>query len=68
MQGISHLNTLGVADHLGTSIHRIVELIRTRKITPPPKDGGGRYCWFPDDVERARLALGQGRQRKGGAA
>jgi DNA-binding transcriptional MerR regulator len=49
--------TKAVADLLGITYHRLFELIRSNKITPPQKDSSGDYVWTEQDIERARQAL-----------
>jgi len=43
-----------VADLLGISYWRLINLLRTRRLVPPQKDTSGDYVWTPEDVERAR--------------
>jgi hypothetical protein len=53
-----------VAEALGVPYYRLFELLRSKKLAPPPKDSSGDYCWRPQDIERARRALKAGRQRR----
>jgi DNA-binding transcriptional MerR regulator len=50
------MNTGEVATLLGITEPRIQQLIRWRKIDPPPKCGGRRK-WTTRDVERLREVL-----------
>jgi hypothetical protein len=52
------------ADRLGVPYYVLFQLIRARRITPPPRDSSGRYLWFADDLERANKAIGEDRRRK----
>jgi hypothetical protein len=55
--------TAGVARLLDTPYHRLWNLIRSGRLTPPPKDSSGDYVWTDTDVERARAALRIDRRR-----
>ena len=57
-----------VADQLGVSYWRLFGLLRSGRIAPPGKDSSGDFVWLPEDVERARAALGAGGRRPEGAA
>jgi hypothetical protein len=61
---MSFLKSRAVAQALGVPYHRLFELLRSGKLTPPAKDSSGDYVWTSEDVERARLALGAGRKPK----
>jgi hypothetical protein len=52
------------ADRLGVPYYMLFQLIRTRKITPPPQDSSGRYLWFASDIERAGKAIKEDRRQK----
>jgi hypothetical protein len=52
------------ADRLGVPYYMLFQLIRARKIAPPPRDSSGRYLWFADDMERASKAIKEDRRRK----
>jgi hypothetical protein len=56
--------TPAAADLLGVPYHVLFELLRARRIRPPAKDSSGDYVWLAEDIERARLALENRRQRK----
>ena len=56
--------TPAAADFLGVTYHRLIGLVRFRKIVPPARDSSGDYCWTDADLERARSALQHGRQPK----
>ena len=51
-----------VADLLGIGYHRLINLLRSRRLVPPQKDTSGDYVWHDEDVERARQALAVARQ------
>jgi DNA-binding transcriptional MerR regulator len=50
--------TPAAARRLGVTYHRLMGLIRFGKIPAPQKDESGDYLWLPEDIERARVALG----------
>ncbi len=52
-----YMKTPAVADLLGVPYWKIVQLLRSRSITPPAKDTSGDFVWVEADVERARQAL-----------
>jgi hypothetical protein len=52
------------ADRLGVPYYMLFQLIRARRITPPPRDSSGRYLWFADDIERAGRAIREDRRRR----
>jgi hypothetical protein len=56
---ISYLKTPAVARLLGAPYWRLLSLIRWGRIEAPAKDSSGDYVWLPEDVERARKALGE---------
>jgi DNA-binding transcriptional MerR regulator len=56
--------TRKVAALLGVPEFRLHYAIRNGKIPPPAKDSSGDYCWSPDDIERARLALRTDRRER----
>jgi hypothetical protein len=60
---LTYLKTRAVADALGVPYHRLFELLRSRKIAPPPKDSSGDYVWLSEHVEAARQALTAGRRK-----
>jgi hypothetical protein len=60
---LSILKTSGAADALGVPYWLLHQLIRERRLPPPPKDSSGDYVWLPQDVERARAALAARRCR-----
>lgn len=51
------------AVELGISYHQLINLLRSRKITPPQKDTSGDYLWS-DDLTAARLALTLSERRR----
>ena len=51
------LKTPLAAEHLGVSYHRLIGLLRFRKMEPPARDSSGDYVWTDSDLERARKAL-----------
>jgi hypothetical protein len=54
------LKTPEAARTLGVSYHRLIGLLRFRRISPlPGKDSSGDYLWTKADLERARQALQQ---------
>jgi hypothetical protein len=61
---MSFLKTAAVADLLGVSYYKIIELLRSRKIPAPQKDSSGDYVWLEGDIQAARAALAAGRNRK----
>lgn len=52
------------AVELGISYHQLINLLRSRKITPPQKDSSGDYLWSDDDLAAARLALTLSERRR----
>ncbi len=54
----------GAARALGISTSRLWNLIRSGRLAAPTKDPSGDYIWYPEDVERARVALLVDRRRK----
>jgi hypothetical protein len=54
---MSYLKTPAAADQLGITYHRLIGLIRFRKIIRPERDSSGDYLWADADLERARQAL-----------
>jgi hypothetical protein len=51
------LKTSEVAKALGVPTWRLQSLVRWERIPPPARDGSGDWVWWPEDMERARLAL-----------
>jgi hypothetical protein len=52
------LKTPEAACALGVTYHRLIGLVRFRKIIPlPEKDSSGDYLWSQADLGRARQAL-----------
>jgi hypothetical protein len=51
------LKTPAAADKLGVSYHRLIGLLRFRKIEPPARDSSGDFVWSDADLERVRKAL-----------
>jgi hypothetical protein len=50
---------------LETTYHKLIGLIRFRKIDPlPARDSSGDYLWTDADLDRARAALTAMRQRR----
>jgi hypothetical protein len=58
---LTHLKTPAAADQLGVTYNRLYDLLRFRKIAPPPRDSSGQFVWTAADLERARVALAAGR-------
>jgi hypothetical protein len=58
------MKTPTAAAALGVPYWRLSQLIRDRRITPPHKDTSGDYVWLPEDLERARRALGARRRKE----
>jgi hypothetical protein len=54
--------TPAVADLLGVTYWRLINLLRSRRLVPPAKDTSGDYVWAEADIERARVVL-QSRRR-----
>jgi hypothetical protein len=54
---MTYQKTPAVADQLGISYTRLINLLRTRRLIPPQKDTSGDYVWSLEDVERARQVL-----------
>jgi hypothetical protein len=52
------------ARELGVSYWRLVNLLRSGKLTPPGRDSSGDFIWDDADIERARAALASGRNRQ----
>lgn len=52
------------AAELGVTYHRLMGLVRFAKIAAPTRDSSGDYLWTDADLERARQALANLRQRK----
>jgi hypothetical protein len=63
-----YLKSRALADQLGITYYRLMELMRSGKLKAPQKDSSGDFVWSEDDVQRAREALAMGRRRKTGAA
>jgi hypothetical protein len=42
---------------LGVTYHRLIGLLRFKKIEPPARDSSGDYVWTDGDLARARQAL-----------
>jgi hypothetical protein len=57
-------NTRSAAREIGVSVAKLVGAIYHGRVTPPIKDEGGKYAWFPEDIERARQVLQIDRRRK----
>jgi hypothetical protein len=49
--------TQEVADLLGVKYYQLRELIRCRKIAPPPKDASGDYAWTEAAIDAARQVI-----------
>jgi hypothetical protein len=62
---MTYQKTPAVADLLGISYSRLINLLRTRRLVPPQKDTSGDYVWTSEDVERARQVLASGPSRDG---
>jgi hypothetical protein len=56
--------TPAAADLVPTSYHRLISLVRFRKIPAPEKDTSGDYSWTEEDIARARKALTHGGQQR----
>jgi hypothetical protein len=52
------------AQKLGITYHRLIGLLRHRKIDPPARDSSGDYIWATADLNRARRALAAMRRPK----
>jgi hypothetical protein len=61
-----YLKTPAAADQLDITYHRLIGLVRFRKIEPPARDSSGDYVWTEADLERARRALTTGRRANAG--
>jgi hypothetical protein len=59
-----YLKSPVAAQRLGVSYHRLVSLLRYRKIDLPAKDSSGDFVWSEKDLQAAREALENGRQRR----
>ena len=57
MAVLVYRKTPAAADELGISYHRLIGLLRFRKIIPPARDSSGDYIWTDADLRRARKAL-----------
>jgi predicted DNA-binding transcriptional regulator AlpA len=53
-----------VARALNVSTERLYALIRSGRLPEPARDSSGRYCWLPEEVDRARAALQVDRRRR----
>lgn len=59
------LKTPKAAEALGVSYHRVINLVRFKKIDPlPQRDSSGDLLWTDADLDRARMVLGVHKQRK----
>jgi hypothetical protein len=58
------LTTREAARTLGISYAKLWSLIRTDRLSAPPKNSSGDYLWQPADLERARVALQIDRRRR----
>jgi hypothetical protein len=47
----------------GVTPSAIVNAIIAGRLSPPQKDAGGRYVWWPEDVARLRVALATDRRK-----
>jgi len=45
------------AEELGISYHRLISLLRSKKLPWPQKDSSGDYLWADADLEAARKVL-----------
>jgi hypothetical protein len=59
------IKTPVAVDELGTTYHKLISLVRFKKLNPPPqKDSSGDYVWGAEDLARARQALAAGRRKE----
>jgi hypothetical protein len=54
---IAYVKTPEAAKSIGVSYHRLINLVRFGKISPPARDSSGDFLWTPDDLQRAREAF-----------
>ena len=52
------ITTREAARQLGVQYYRLHYLCTTGKMSSPRKNVSGNYEWSPEDIERARVALG----------
>ncbi len=64
MIGAHAMKTRQVTTLLRTNYLALAYLIRRGTIPPPTKDASGDYVWGQDDIERARAALRDIRERR----
>jgi hypothetical protein len=55
--GHAYFKTPAAADQLGIPYSRLISLMRSKRVTPPPKDSSGDYVWTPCDLDRVRQVL-----------
>jgi hypothetical protein len=51
------LKSREAAERLGINYHKLINLVRFRKMDPPQRDSSGDYYWLEADLKRARAAL-----------
>jgi hypothetical protein len=61
---VGDLRTMEMCRLLGCAYRDIINLFYNNKLVPPRKDAYGLYVWTPEDVERARVALANGRVKR----
>jgi hypothetical protein len=61
---MNFLKTPLAADYLGVTYHRLIGLVRFRKIDPPSRDSSGDFIWSESDIERARKALAKPKRKE----
>jgi hypothetical protein len=59
---VSYCKTPMAAAACDCTYWELIGLLRSGRLTPPAKDSSGDYVWTPEDVERARAALRDGRR------
>jgi hypothetical protein len=62
---MSFYRTRDVQEMLNVELHFITDLLRRRKVQRPEKDSCGQYVWWPQDIERLRVAIAEHYARRG---
>ncbi len=64
----TYKKTPQVSDLLGIQYHRLISLLRSKRLVPPEKDSSGDYVWSPEDIERARQVINTSPRKKTGVS
>jgi len=58
------VKTRTAARQLGCAYFQLIYLINIDRLEPPNKDESGDYVWMPEDIDRARTALTEWREKR----